>query len=313
VESVEFSPDGEFLVSGSKFGNRLMYWKVADGNLLWEKELGAEIEAVTFSPDGRYIASGDENYRLSIFDRNGNLLHILENDGAFDGIAWSKEGTYLAGGTENGKVVIWNTRTWKKEKELDSGGGTINSLEFTSDGRILLAAGNRPHPPPYEQRPKYGIVRAWEVGMNWSMILDLNAQDFSTKSIRLHPDEKSFAIANVAGECKIYSFPEGKELWAHSFGKRIEAVAYHPEGNFLFTADHTHFMNVVDTRSMDVVDRFPCRHVEYIDFSPDGRLMATGHEDSGIITLYLLWTTLESNEDYHKLSNEILKNRDLQK
>jgi WD40 repeat protein len=60
VETAEFSPDGRLIVSGAKFGNYLMLWDVADGSLVWQRVLEAEVEAVTFSPDGKFIAAGDE-------------------------------------------------------------------------------------------------------------------------------------------------------------------------------------------------------------------------------------------------------------
>lgn len=56
-----------------------------------------------------------------------------------------------------------------------------------------------------------------------------------------------------------------------------------------------------------------CRRVEYIDFTRDGRLMVTGHEDSGLLSVNLIWSKLTGEDDYDKLQKEILNNKDLQK
>ena len=309
VESAEFSPDGHHVVSAAKFGYYLMMWRVADGCLLWQKVMDAEIEAVTFSPDGKYIAAGDEAYNVTIFDLEGNVVRVLEHDAAFDGITWQPNGKYLAGGSEKGEVVLWNTTTW--EKEILDAGGTVNSLQFTKDSKKLIAAGNRKD-PDNPDAPRHGFVKSWDVANDWVVIFDFRAQDRSTKSVRLHPNEKTFAIAGFASEIKVYSYPDAEEIAVFKVPAKLEAVEYHPEGNFLFAGGHGKVIHVYNTKDYEKVMEYPCNRVEYIDFTTDGRLMVTGHEDSGLLSLHLFWSKLTGEGDYDTLSKEILNNKDMQ-
>jgi WD40 repeat protein len=307
VESAEISPDGRLILSSSKFGYNLMLWTVADGKLLWEKVLDAEIEAVTFSPDGKYIAAGDEAYLVTIYDLEGNSVKVLHHDAGFDGITWSPDGKYVAGGSEKGEVVLWNADTWGKEIILDAG-ATVNSLEFTKDSKKLIAAGNKRTPG---EDDKHGFVKSWDVANNWEVIFEIKAQEKSVKSVRLSPDEKTFAISGAANQVKIFSYPEAKELAVIDVPDYLEAVAYHPEGNFIFAGGHGRVMHVYNTGTYKEVLTFPCRRVEYIDFSEDGRLMVTAHEDSGLLSLYFIWLQ-KYDGNYGKLAKKILKNKDLQ-
>lgn len=307
VESAEISPDGRLILSASKFGNYLMLWRVADGTLIWEKVLDAEIEAVTFSPDGKYIAAGDEAYMVNVYDLEGNQVKVLHHDAGFDGITWSSDGKYLAGGSENGEIVLWNPVTWEK-KILDAGGGTVNSLEFTKDSKKLIAAGNKKAPG---EDDKHGFVKSWDVANNWEVIFDIRAQEKSIKSVRLSPDEKTFAITGAANQIKIFSYPKAKELTAIDLPSYLEAVAFHPDGNFLFAGGQGATMYVYKTGTYEEVATYPLNRIEYIDFSEDGRLMVTGHEDSGLLSLYLIWSK-KYDGNYEKLAKEILKNKDLQ-
>lgn len=310
VEAAEFSPDGKFIISASKFGNYLMLWRVADGELLWETIMDAEVECVTFSPDGQYFAAGDEAFMVTIFDKQGNLVKSLEHDAAFDGITWSPDGTYVAGGSEKGEVVLWNTDTWEKERILEAG-STVNSLQFSRDASKLIAAGNKANSDESEGWDRHGFVKAWDVAADWQVLFDIWAQEESSKSVRFHPNEQSFAVAGFANQVKIYSFPAAKELAVLDVPQKLEAVAYHPEGNFLFAGGHDDVMQIYNTATFEPVSTYPCRRVEYIHFTPDGRLMVTGHEDSGFLILHMMWSKVQTSEDYHELSNEILNNKDL--
>jgi len=185
-------------------------------------------------------------------------------------------------------------------------------LQFTKDSRTLIAAGNKKNSDEKDGWDRHGFVKAWDVDNNWDVIFDIKAQEQSCKSVRFHPDEKSFAVAGFANQVNIFSFPAAKELAVFDVPEKLEAVAYHPEGNFLFAGGHGDEMHIYSTKSYEQISTYPCRRVEYIHFTPDGRLMVTGHEDSGFLILHMMWSKVQTSADYHKLSNEILKNRDLQ-
>ena len=313
VESAEISPNGQYVLSGSKFGGRLMLWRAADGYLIWEKHIEAEVEAVTFSPDGKLVAAGDEYFNVNIFNvESGELVRQLKHNVAFDGIAWSPDGQWVAGGSEGGEVVLWNSKNWKNEKILKAG-NTVNSLQFSEDMQYLIAAGNKMNDNPTHDWDRHGFVKAWNLNKNWEVIFEINAQEKSSKSVRFSPDMKEFAVAGFANQVKIFSFPEAEEKHVINIPSKVEAVAYHPEGNFLMIGSHESKMRIFKTSIYSQVDELPMVRLEYIHFSKDGRLMATAHEDSGLLSLYMVVSDVQTKEQYHRLSNQILKNKDINK
>jgi len=142
VESARISPDGRVAVSVSKFGPRVMTWRVADGMLLWEEEQNAEIECIAFAPDGKRFVTGDEDFMVKIWDtQSGKVMKQMEVDSGLDGITWSHDGKLIVAGTEKGDVLFWNADTFAELGQINVG-STVNSLDFTRDNTLLAVAGN---------------------------------------------------------------------------------------------------------------------------------------------------------------------------
>ncbi len=59
VNSVAFSPDGQYLASGSWDGT-IKLWRVSDGALVrdYDQETGTGVLSVQFSPNGRFLGYG---------------------------------------------------------------------------------------------------------------------------------------------------------------------------------------------------------------------------------------------------------------
>ena len=166
---------------------------------------------------------------VTVYDLEGNPVKVFEDDAGIDGITWSPDGKYLAAGSEKGAVLLWNTDTWEK-KTLDAG-TTVISLEFTKDSKKLIAAGKGQVPG---EDDSYGSVISWDVANDWEVIFEIRAQEHSVKSVRLSPDEKTFAVSGAGKQLQIFSFPDAKELTTIDLPDYLEAVAYHPEGHFIF-------------------------------------------------------------------------------
>jgi len=97
VTSVDFSPSGEYLVSGGD-DNNIKLWNVATGvEIATLKGHTNSVRSVRFSPDGNFIISGSEDYSIRIWDvkRQVEVIKfyyfgkadwvVVTPDGRFDG------------------------------------------------------------------------------------------------------------------------------------------------------------------------------------------------------------------------------------
>jgi len=145
VDAVAWSPNGQFIASGSWDGTAQV-WDARTGALLttYRGHKNA-VSALAWSPDGQYIASGSWDHTVQVwYAQTGETLFTYRGDTEFvDAVAWSPDGQYIASGDRNDTVQVWNVKTGKMlfERAKDTG-GIIEALAWSPDGRYI-AAGDR--------------------------------------------------------------------------------------------------------------------------------------------------------------------------
>ncbi|MBD2460259.1 type I secretion C-terminal target domain-containing protein [Oscillatoria sp. FACHB-1407] len=305
VETAEFSPDSQFVTTGSGDG-KVRLFRVSDGALVWEStywggsldDSRGEIEAVYFSADGSAIAAGGNSDGIKIYRSSDGALVVDLNGNASDGLAFSPDGAYFAGANrgrnanDRGDVRMFNPANWSliysnriiHERE-------VNSVDFTRDGRFVIT-GSRDRSVQIRQAANGALVREIEV----------SEDEGSVKSVRVSPNGELIAVANGTERvAKVFRFSDGALLATlpHE-DPLLETVAFSPDGKYLATggggsdnipAGANRGLRLYRTSDFALVGQFPghTQGIEYIDFSPDGRSVVTASED-GTIKLWRLPT-----------------------
>ena len=313
VEVGELSPDGSLAVSGGKFGYGVYLWRTIDGSLVWQNHHDSEVECAVFSPDGQRIASGGEDYFMRVWDvKTGAQLFAHEFTVAgMDGITWSPDGGTIVAGDEAGNAIFFDAKTYRERARINVG-STINSLDFTPDGTRLVVGGNVQTPDPDGPGGKRyeGFAKVIDVE-TMKVITDSGVLPGSVKSVRFSPDQKSIATGGFDNAARLLDARTGKVLQTFVGDLKVEAVAFSPDGRFLAVGGHAQRIDFYRLRDGQLVLRQPSARVEYLDFSTDGRFLLTAHEDSGLLSLYLLQSDVQSRGTYQQVADKQLNNRDL--
>ena len=296
VESAEFSPNGKYIVTGTKFDNSVIMWRTSDGAELWRQYHAHEVERVGWSADGKYVAACSEDHVVSVYHaKSGKKLMDLAHTQGIDGLTWSNKGSLLASGEEmtknqdgttDGFIRIFDMPSGKELKVLNFG-NTTNELFFSSDDQYLLAAG-------------HGAVKIYNT-QTWELEKTLNPS-YRVKYITgvFSPDDRYIAASGTSDYAKgtifLWEWKTGKLLKTlNHTGKKIESLSWHPNGRYILSSGHSPYIFVY--RFDDILqysnDSTPVAHkcwtgdhMEYLDFNADGSFLVSSHQN-GLVRLWV--------------------------
>jgi WD40 repeat protein len=156
----------------------------------------------------------------------------LKTDRQLCVVRYSPGGTRLFAGGCDSRVHRWDC-SGDKPKELpswDNGGGWVQCLEFSPDGKTLFTADS------------WGALQAWNPAdekpkPRWTR---KDAHDGWIHGLAVSPSGEWLATAAIDGAVRVWSSRDGKRKFAFA-PKRAEtetfAVAFHPDGKSLVSGD----------------------------------------------------------------------------
>jgi WD40 repeat protein len=310
VESAEFSPDGRFVVTGAKFDNSVVLWRTSDGAEIWRAYAAAEIERVGWSPDGKFVAACSEDSLVTLYHAaTGAVAQTIPHQNPIDALTWSKGGQWLATGEEEyrdgagrkvGLIRLFAMPGAAASRTADYG-GTINELDFSSDDRLLAAAGHG------------GVLRLYRTA-DLSLAREMTCDPkHHLVCVDISPDDRFVATAGFGGTIWVFEVATGKLVKQfNQTGRKIETLTWSQDGQYLFTAGHdprifiTRLRDILDPLQQEVLPAYrsiPTDNMEYLHVSPNGGLLASAHQDG----MVRLWVFMNDDPNVNAKRHEWVK------
>ena len=306
ITTVAFSPDDEYIASGSE-----------DSSVkLWERKTGREIRSflghnhlvysVVFSPDGRYLISSHcagrgsylptrENIKIWNIKTGEELFRISGQSGVYS-LDISADGKYILSGSYR-IMNLWDINTGKEVMSFSGHTHIITSVSFSPDGRYALSAS-------YDR-----TLRLWNISTGKEI---RSFSTFGNKSPILSssfsPDGK-YVVAGISNKViKLWSINSEKEIKTFSgYTGKVYSIKFSPNGRYVAAGCSDNTVKVWEVLSGKQICSLKHKGEVYaIAFSKDGKLLLSGSADKTM----KLWTFSKAEEicTYKGYSNGISSN-----
>jgi WD40 repeat protein len=289
VEAIAFSPDGQWLATGSWDGVARV-WDLAAGQEVGHMKHPDKVLALTFSPNGQWLAtlSGQTAY---VWDAaTGQEISRLEHESRVRDIAFSPDGQLLATASWDDTARLWNPATGQETFRL-AHQGDVYTVDFSPDGQ-WLATGSWDN-----------TARIWEVKTGREVARlehDGPVFDVSFGAVVEEPAGQWIATASRDGTARLWllknSDPENltlAEIARLEHTEEVRQVMFTPDGKWLGTisGNAARVWQIRARKTDETTDEAPftvqeVTHIEHDGevyqgtFSPDGRWLATACGDN---------------------------------
>ncbi|MFN2176046.1 MAG: WD40 repeat domain-containing protein [Anaerolineales bacterium] len=285
VLSLDFSPDGGLLASGS-IDNTLRLWTVENGSLL-RTMYGHPFPILTlkFTPNGSFIVTGSTDglgrlWRVS----DGKLINTLEgHSGWINSLDVSKDGGWIATCADDYTVRIWRMFDAKEIQTIDEGMAIISEISFLLQNDNLVWA------------ERNGLIRVRSIDGAW--IQKFNQNGIPTSSLAVSPDGNFIISGHFNGDIKFWDTNNGKLLYTlKGHTGEVTSLSISQDRNLLVSGSIDGIPRVWNigleqtSPFLVYVLKGHTGPVNDVAFSPKGSLVATGSEDGRI----LFWEIPES-------------------
>ncbi|HEX3620306.1 MAG TPA: WD40 repeat domain-containing protein, partial [Candidatus Udaeobacter sp.] len=143
VTSVAFSPDGQYLASGSK-DRSVKVWRMSNGTLVSSRFDHAQpVNSVAFSPNGQWLASGSNDNTAKLYRTSdwGLVQTFTGHTNVVLSVAFSQDSKRLATGSWDATIRLWNISNASPPLVLMHG-SNVFCVAFSRDGRLLASGAN---------------------------------------------------------------------------------------------------------------------------------------------------------------------------
>lgn len=198
ISNLVFSPDGlnmaTTFASAIENQNSLEIWSTTGWQITGTLSTGTALQSA-FAPGIDLLAVTPDRYAIRIWnieEETWQYTLFTSFTGAVTQIAFSPDGGVLASGHYDGLIRIWDMRTGTEILNFPTG-AVVESLTFSSDGRLLASGGS------FEDN----LVRIWDAG-NGELLRELVGHQAGVVKVLFSPDSQFLVSASYDGMVRLW-------------------------------------------------------------------------------------------------------------
>ncbi|MFN9315256.1 MAG: NACHT and WD repeat domain-containing protein [Microcystis sp.] len=243
VHSVNFSPNGKTLVSGSD-DKTIILWDVKTGKKIHTfEEHNGLVRSVNFSPNGETLVSGSWDGTIKLWDvEKRQKIHTFEVHPRVRSVNFRPDGKTLVSGSNDKTIKLWDVKTGKEihtSYAFKGHEGPVRSVNFSPNGETLVSGS-------YDK-----TIKLWDVKTG-KEIHTFEGHDGPVRSVNFSPNGKTLVSGSDDKTIKLWNVEKRQEIRTlHGHNSRVRSVNFSPNGKTLVSGswDNTIKLWKVETDS----------------------------------------------------------------
>ena len=311
VNSVQFSPDGKYIVTASDDSTAIVWnakTRVQVGETM--KHEGS-VHSAQFSPGGEYIVTAS-NDLVTIWDaKTGKQVgETMRHERYVRSAQFSPDGNYIVTASADSTAIVWEAKTGRQVGETMEHRDYVYSAQFSPNGKYIVTASDdstariwdaltggqvgktmEHHSNVYSARfspdGKYIVTTSSE--NHNAKIWDIQTGEQVGETIK-HDNEVSYATYSPNGKYIVTSSYKTTKICDAKTKKQIgktmmtgfwiRSLAFSPNGEFIVTTSHDKTAKIWDVKTGEQVGDLKHEdNVNSAQFSPDGKYIVTASDD----------------------------------
>ena len=233
VETVAYSKDGKFVISGSWDNTARLYTVDTSGGITFLKSFTghfAAVTAVAINYQSTMVATGSKDFTVRIYDiATGKLLFVSrDHKEAISNLLFDPAGLMLFSSSHDGSIRLYDVANFennKVEKVLQFGTKINDFILSTAKGAFLVASTK----PVIEQITlKKNVTKSFAGHTGPVNCLDMSP---NKKMLASGSDDKSIIIWDMTTATVL------KKLTGHAW--KVTSVQFSPDGKYLLSTCNT--------------------------------------------------------------------------
>jgi eukaryotic-like serine/threonine-protein kinase len=272
VHSVAWSPDGKYIVSGSR-DKTAQVWKASTGEKIFTyKNHSSYVYGAAWSPDGKRVASTSfGNAHIWDAASGSSFLQYRDHSLWVYAVAWAPGGLMVATCGADGEVHLWDTHMGGIIGKYQGYPKAVRSIAWSNDvssTRLLIGCEDT-------------MLYCWAVARGGEPIIYRGHKKEIT-SVAWSPDDTKIVSSSRDRTVRIWDAFTDKVLSIYrGHTKDVHTVAWSPDGTYIASAGEDKAVRVWDasTGNTCYIYHGHTKDVYTVAWSPNGSYIASAGED----------------------------------
>ncbi|MFK5970008.1 MAG: PKD domain-containing protein [Candidatus Marithrix sp.] len=279
VESVAFSPDGKYILSGSG-DNTLKLWDVSTGTEIYSFNNNTDpIWSVAFSPDNTQALAVFTDKIIKLWDINSKqeIHSFIGHTDTIWSVVFSSDGKYILSGSGDKTLKLWDINSGEEIRSFIGHTDIILSVAYSTNDKYALSGSVD------------NMVKLWDINSGEEISSFIGHTNPIT-SVAFSPNDQYIISGSIDDTLKLWDINSGEEIRSFiGHTSDVVSVAFSLDSQYVLSGSWDSSIklwnveNGIEIRSFNETNN----RVNSIAFSTDSQYIISGSDDSSI----KLWET----------------------